>query len=734
TSQIQQNKNYFTYKGGYYHHEEGHHHKSTFTAGGELSLKTAENATLSGVDMQAGKGLSVKADGRLQSITPQDYVIHAHKVSRKGSFGKQKVVESHHDQTQAVRNRFVGKDGVTLESRGDNLQQAPQITSQGPVRVVSEEGVTAVTTAGSTTSSSYQKNSQSSLWVSHKNVTQTDETLHMAEVDAPGPVEIRGHKGTGISMVVGQDKPAPYTDWAKDYKAHPDVQITQAQEVHAYDKKTQKSLGPAASALVAITIAVASMGTGLTASAATFVCGEAAAGTATAAATTGYVMTSAAFTSALTQTGVSLVSNQGNLNKVRKEVIAKKFAKNVAIAAATAGIADKVIQATPLSTMQKGFNRSLLINGVKATTSAALTGAIEGGSLKTLALGALRNTVANTAAETIASHAGEQQESGVYNYAEHKLAHFIGGAISQAIVSKDPLSGAITGGAAAVAAEMMAERLEGWAAESAKGKIGEEAKAGVVSEARQQAIYRDEIQKVAQITKVAVAAGAALTGLDVMAASNAAETALENNFQATHDELPAEEEEGPFSPRLKRTKLARHKKKYIDPLVEYGRATLKEEVLDPIAQSSAGQAAAPYLTMAKNEAGKAVNSFLDQPATMPMLGLAATLSGKDLPKLPGQEHLWTTRDMLNGASLAVEGLASGTRKTLRFLGAKPETAQDTTDILGSVASLIPVSKIATAPKAVKALTKATPPVKAVPKLDLSKTAAVKKIDVKKQRI
>ncbi|MBP6986218.1 MAG: filamentous hemagglutinin N-terminal domain-containing protein, partial [Alphaproteobacteria bacterium] len=219
TSQIQQNKNYFTYKGGYYHHEEGHHHKSTFTAGGELSLKTAENATLSGVDMQAGKGLSVKADGRLQSITPQDYVIHAHKVSRKGSFGKQKVVESHHDQTQAVRNRFVGKDGVALESRGDNLQQAPQITSQGSVRVVSEEGVAAVTTAGSTTSSSYQKNSQSSLWVSHKNVTQTDETLHMAEVDAPGPVEIRGHKGTQVAMVVGQDKPAPYTDWAKDYKA-----------------------------------------------------------------------------------------------------------------------------------------------------------------------------------------------------------------------------------------------------------------------------------------------------------------------------------------------------------------------------------------------------------------------------------------------------------------------------------------------------------------------------------
>src|SRR5688572_3570156 len=100
-----------------------------------------------------------------------------------------------------------------------------------------------------------------------------------------------------------------------------------------FHKKTQ-GLTPAAAAVISLAVAVATAGTGAAAGFAGMVgCLEG---------STAAAMTSAGFTSLVSQTTVSAINNQGNLTKALKDLKTPEQIRTLAMAVASAGLVHEI--------------------------------------------------------------------------------------------------------------------------------------------------------------------------------------------------------------------------------------------------------------------------------------------------------------------------------------------------------------------------------------------------------
>ena len=161
----------------------------------------------------------------------------------------------------------------------------------------------------------------------------------------------------------------------------------------AYDKwdYKQEGLTGAGAAIIALAVTVVTSGAGT--GAALGLNGAAAAAT------------DAAFASLASQASVSLINNKGDVGKTMKELGRSSTVKNLVVAAATAGVADKIGASALNNVSDKQWINNLTVNLANAGSAALINTAVNGGSLKdnleANILAALVNTAHGEAASKI---------------------------------------------------------------------------------------------------------------------------------------------------------------------------------------------------------------------------------------------------------------------------------------------------------------------------------------------
>ncbi|HEZ2036804.1 TPA: DUF637 domain-containing protein, partial [Neisseria meningitidis] len=283
----------------------------------------------------------------------------------------------------------------------------------------------------------------------------------------------------------------PYACYLKQLQVTKDVNWNQVQL--AYDKwdYKQEGLTGAGAAIIALAVTVVTSGAGT--GAVLGLNGAAAAAT------------DAAFASLASQASVSFINNKGDVGKTLKELGRSSTVKNLVVAAATAGVADKIGASALNNVSDKQWINNLTVNLANAGSAALINTAVNGGSLKDNLEANILAALVNTAHGEAASKIKQLDQ----HYITHKIAHAIAGCAAAAANKGKCQDGAI--GAA----------------------VGEIVGEALVKNTDFSGMTASEIEKAkAKITayaKLVAGTASAVVGGDVNTAANAAQIAVENN-------------------------------------------------------------------------------------------------------------------------------------------------------------------------------------------------------------
>nr|WP_101088962.1 S-layer family protein [Neisseria meningitidis] len=341
--------------------------------------------------------------------------------------------------------------------------------------------------------------SKSALWQKQAGRGSNIETLQLPSftgsvapvLSAPGGyiVDIpKGNLKTEIEKLAKQ----PEYAYLKQLQTAKNVDWKQVQLV--YDKWDYKAEGltGAGASIIALAVAAATGGVG--------------AGLIGAAqGTTSAAIANAAFTSLATQASISLVNNKGNVGKTLKELGRSRTVKNLVVAAATAGVSNKIGTSALANVSDKQWVNNMTVNLADAGSAALINTAVNGGSLKDNLEANILAALVNTAHGEAASKIKQLDQ----HYIVHKIAHAIAGCAAAAANKGKCQDGAI----GAVVGEIVGEAL--------------------VKNTDFSGMTASEIEKAkANITayaKLVAGATVGVTGGNVDVAANASETAVKNN-------------------------------------------------------------------------------------------------------------------------------------------------------------------------------------------------------------
>ena len=336
--------------------------------------------------------------------------------------------------------------------------------------------------------------SKSALWQKQAGRGSNIETLQLPSftgpvapvLSAPGGyiVDIpKGNLKTEIETLAKQ----PEYAYLKQLQVAKNVNWNQVQL--AYDKwdYKQEGLTGAGAAIIALAVTVVTSGAGT--GAALGLNGAAAAAT------------DAAFASLASQASVSLINNKGDVGKTLKELGRSSTVKNLVVAAATAGVADKIGASALNNVSDKQWVNNLTVNLSNAGSAALINTAVNGGSLKdnleANILAALVNTAHGEAVSKI-----KQLD---HHYIAHKIAHAVAGCAAAAANKGKCQDGAIGAAVGEILGEALLDGRD-------PGSLNVKDRAKIIAKA-----------------KLAAGTVAALSKGDVNAAANAAQIAVENN-------------------------------------------------------------------------------------------------------------------------------------------------------------------------------------------------------------
>ena len=340
--------------------------------------------------------------------------------------------------------------------------------------------------------------SNSTVWQKQAGSGSTVETLKLPSFEGPALPKLTAPGGYIADIPKGNlkteiEKLAKQPEYAylKQLQTVKDVNWNQVQL--AYDKwdYKQEGLTGAGAAIIALAVTVVTSGAGT--GAALGLNGAAAAAT------------DAAFASLASQASVSLINNKGDVGKTLKELGRSSTVKNLVVAAATAGVADKIGASALNNVSDKQWVNNLTVNLANAGSAALINTAVNGGSLKdnleANILAALVNTAHGEAASKI-----KQLD---HHYIAHKIAHALAGCAAAAANKGKCQDGAI----GAAVGEILGEVL---LSDTDLGRLNPTERAKIEAKI---------------IAKVKLAAGtvAALSKGDVNTAANTAAVAVENN-------------------------------------------------------------------------------------------------------------------------------------------------------------------------------------------------------------
>ncbi|HEZ3141986.1 TPA: DUF637 domain-containing protein [Neisseria meningitidis] len=283
----------------------------------------------------------------------------------------------------------------------------------------------------------------------------------------------------------------PCACYLKQLQVTKDVNWNQVQL--AYDKwdYKQEGLTGAGAAIIALAVTVVTAGAG--AGAALGLNGAAAAAT------------DAAFASLASQASVSLINNKGNIGNTLKELGRSSTVKNLMVAVATAGVADKIGASALNNVSDKQWINNLTVNLANAGSAALINTAVNGGSLKDNLEANILAALVNTAHGEAASKIKQLDQ----HYITHKIAHAIAGCAAAAANKGKCQDGAIGAAVGEIVGEALVKntdfsRMSATEIEKAKAKI-------------------------TAYSKLVAGTASAVVGGDVNTAANAATVAVENN-------------------------------------------------------------------------------------------------------------------------------------------------------------------------------------------------------------
>ncbi|HGO7258275.1 TPA: DUF637 domain-containing protein [Neisseria meningitidis] len=341
--------------------------------------------------------------------------------------------------------------------------------------------------------------SKSALWQKQAGRGSNIETLQLPSftgsvapvLSAPGGyiVDIpKGNLKTEIEKLAKQ----PEYAYLKQLQTAKNVDWKQVQLV--YDKWDYKAEGltGAGASIIALAVAAATGGVG--------------AGLIGAAqGTTSAAIANAAFTSLATQASISLVNNKGNVGKTLKELGRSSTVKNLVVAAATAGVADKIGASALNNVSDKQWINNLTVNLANAGSAALINTAVNGGSLKDNLEANILAALVNTAHGEAASKIKQLDQ----HYIAHKIAHAIAGCAAAAANKGKCQDGAIGAAVGEIVGEALVKNTD-------------------FSDMTPEQLDL-EVKKITAYAKLAAGTVAGVTGGDVNTAAQTAQNAVENN-------------------------------------------------------------------------------------------------------------------------------------------------------------------------------------------------------------
>ncbi|HEZ4538028.1 TPA: S-layer family protein [Neisseria meningitidis] len=494
-------------------------------------VKEHKNAKPDAVNLSASQGIDIKSGGNIDAYAT---AFDAPKGSINIEAGRKltlyAVEELNYDKLDSQkRRRFLG---ISYSKAHDTTTQVMKTAL--PSRVVAEsanlqsgwdtklQGTQFETTLGGATiragvgeqaradakiilegikSSIHTEtvsSSKSTLWQKQAGWGSNIETLQLPSFTGPvAPVLTapggyiadipKGNLKTEIEKLAKQ----PEYAYLKQLQVAKNINWNQVQL--AYDRwdYKQEGLTEAGAAIIALAVTVVTSGAGT--GAVLGLNGAAAAAT------------DAAFASLASQASVSFINNKGDVGKTLKELGRSSTVKNLVVAAATAGVADKIGASALNNVSDKQWINNLTVNLANAGSAALINTAVNGGSLKDNLEANILAALVNTAHGEAASKIKQLDQ----HYIAHKIAHAIAGCAAAAANKGKCQDGAIGAAVGEIVGEALVKntdfsRMSATEIEKAKAKI-------------------------TAYSKLVAGTASAVVGGDVNTAANAAQIAVENN-------------------------------------------------------------------------------------------------------------------------------------------------------------------------------------------------------------
>ncbi|HGO9191544.1 TPA: DUF637 domain-containing protein [Neisseria meningitidis] len=494
-------------------------------------VKEHKNAKPDAVNLSASQGIDIKSGGNIDAYAT---AFDAPKGSINIEAGRKltlyAVEELNYDKLDSQkRRRFLG---ISYSKAHDTTTQVMKTAL--PSRVVAEsanlqsgwdtklQGTQFETTLGGATiragvgeqaradakiilegikSSIHTEtvsSSKSTLWQKQAGRGSNIETLQLPSftgpvapvLSAPGGYIVDIPKGNLKTQIETLTKQPEYA-YLKQLQVAKNINWNQVQL--AYDKwdYKQEGLTEAGAAIIALAVTVVTSGAGT--GAVLGLNGAAAAAT------------DAAFASLASQASVSFINNKGDVGKTLKELGRSSTVKNLVVAAATAGVADKIGASALNNVSDKQWINNLTVNLANAGSAALINTAVNGGSLKDNLEANILAALVNTAHGEAASKIKQLDQ----HYIAHKIAHAIAGCAAAAANKGKCQDGAIGAAVGEIVGEALVKntdfsRMSATEIEKAKAKI-------------------------TAYSKLVAGTASAVVGGDVNTAANAAQIAVENN-------------------------------------------------------------------------------------------------------------------------------------------------------------------------------------------------------------
>lgn len=348
--------------------------------------------------------------------------------------------------------------------------------------------------------------SNSTVWQKQAGQGSTVETLKLPSFESPTPPKLTAPGGYIVDIPKGNlkteiEKLAKQPEYAylKQLQVAKNVNWNQVQL--AYDKwdYKQEGLTGAGAAIIALAVTVVTAGAG--AGAALGLNGAAAAAA------------DAAFASLASQASVSLINNKGDVGKTLKELGRSRTVKNLVVAAATAGVSNKLGASSLATWSETPWVNNLNVNLANAGSAALINTAVNGGSLKDNLEANILAALVNTAHGEAASKIKQLDQ----HYIAHKIAHAVAGCAAAAANKGKCQDGAI--GAA----------------------VGEIVGEALINGKNPATLTAKEREQILAYSKLVAGTVSGVAGGDVNAAANAAAVAVENNLLNRLDGLTPDE-------------------------------------------------------------------------------------------------------------------------------------------------------------------------------------------------